>query len=283
MLKFEEIVTTPTFSNQLENKMLFSNHANGTSISYQSTFTLKYVIEGVKYYSYNNQEFKVSKNQYLLLNDNSRITSEATKGTKGLSFFLSPELIKEIYQYHTLVDSPVEFIEFTNKRPNWNIQILLQKLVQLYEQDSFSFKQQMEILFIQISESIIQEQTKINTHFHNLNIIKHHTKRELYQLVLNAREYLHDNYNTHITLDAMGRDIGLSKYYLHRLFSELLGRTPIKYLNEIRLNEAKAKLTHTQKTISEIAVECGFDNVSYFSNSFRKQMGTSPSNFRQSI
>ncbi|TPN83472.1 helix-turn-helix domain-containing protein [Aquimarina algicola] len=282
MVKLEEISTKPSFSNQLENKMLYSNHSNDISISYTSTYTLKYVIEGIKHYNYNNENIEVSKNQYLILN-NSKITTEAKKGTKGLSFFLSSELLNEILNYHTTSTTSFEFIEATQKQSNNKVRLFLEQITYLYENDRMTLQQQIEDLFIKLSELIVQEQNAIDNKFTRLKIVKHDTKRDLYRSILKAEEYLQDNLARDISLEILSKDIGISKYYLHRLFTEIHGDTPLKYLTGIRLQKAKNKLRYSTASIFETAIACGFDNTSYFSNIFKAHTGVSPSQFRKAF
>lgn len=281
MVKLEEITTTPTFSNQLENKILYANHSNDISISYKSTYSLKYVIEGKKCYNFNNQDVEISKNQYIILNNNSNVTTEAKKGTKGLSFFLSSELINDIYKYHTDDQFQLEFLEVTQKKSTSEIGLLLDKVNHLYEHNQFALKQQIDHLFICISEAIVKEQTNIEHKFSTLKIIKQDTKKELFKLILITKEYLNDNIDKNISLDLIGKDIGISKYYLHRLFTEIYGHTPLEYLTSIRLEKAKSQLQYSKDSIFKIAIECGFDNTSYFSNLFKKHVGVSPTLFRK--
>ncbi|WP_106793444.1 helix-turn-helix transcriptional regulator [Aquimarina sp. Aq78] len=283
MVKLEEITTTPTFSNQLENKILYAKHHDDISISYTSTYSLKYVIEGTKHYNFNNQDIKITKNQYLIINNNSCITTEAKKGTKGLSFFLSPKLIEEIYKYHTSNTSQLEFLEVTQKKSSNQVGFLLDKITHLYEYNQHDFNRQMDNLFIRISEAIVQEQTNIDTKFSALKIVKHNTKKELFKLISVTKEYLNDNSSEDISLDTISRDIGISKYYLHRLFTEINGNTPLAYLTSIRLVKAKNRLRYSKDSVLQIAIECGFDNTSYFSNVFKKHTGFSPSQYRKHL
>ena len=280
MIQLEEITTIPTFSKQFENKMLYSNHADDISVSYRSTYTLKYVITGSKCYHYNHQDIEVSKNQYLILNKDRQITTEAKKGTQGLSFFLSKDLINEVYHHHSPSDSSIEFLEITHKDPSSDAHILLHKIAFLYQYDKTVFTQRIEDLFIKLSELIVQEQAHIDANFRKLNIIKHHTKKELYRLITDAKTYLNDNLKEHIDLDSLSRTMGISKYYLHRLFSEINGCTPLTYLTNIRIQKAKDKLRYSKDSIFEIALDCGFDNTAYFSNTFKKYIGVSPTQFR---
>lgn len=283
MIKLEEITSIPTFSSQLENKILYSDHANAISVSYQSTYTLKYVIDGVKNYNYNNQDITVSKNRYLLLNNDSHITTEVKEGTKGLSLFLSPELINEISHFYTGGNHTLKFLEVTQGESNFQVSHLLNTMAYLYENHKILLKERMDDLFIKVSELIVQEQVLINANFVKLRIVKRDTKRELYKRIVATKEYLNDNLQEKISLDAMSRDIGISKYYLHRLFSEFNGETPNGYLTKIRLERAKNKLQTSKDPISEIAMTCGFENTAYFSNLFKKHTGLSPSQFRKSL
>lgn len=280
MLKLEEITKHPVFSKQFENKLLFSNHENDVSISYKSTYTLKYVIEGTKYYNYNNQDIKVSKNQYVILNHDSKITTEAKKGTKGLSFFLSPTLVNEIYNYNTNTNSNPRFLEVTQKKSNSDLGLLLDKIALLYQNEQPIFMQQKDDLFIHLAETIVTKQMNIDNKFRALNIVKHNTKKELFKLIEVSKEYLNDNVSENISLDLISKDVGISKYYLHRLFTEINGNSPLQYLTLLRLKKAKDRLKYSEDSIFEIAISCGFDNTPYFSNIFKKYIGLSPSEYR---
>jgi len=282
MIKFEEITSMPTFSSQLENKILYTNHSDDISISYKSTYTLKYVLEGTKYYNFNHQSIAVSKNQYLILNNN-QITTDASKGTKGWSFFLSPELIQDIYNYHTDEEANLDFFEITQRKSDNSIGVLLDEIIRFFEQNSLLFKYQMDNLFIRLTEAIVQEQANIEGKFEALSIVKYHTKKELFKLISLTKEYLNDNIRESISLDKISKSIGISKYYLHRIFTEINGSTPLAYLTYIRLERAKHKLQSSKASILEIAMECGFDNISYFSNTFKKHIGCSPTQYRKSL
>ncbi len=282
MIQLEEITSIPTFSNQLGNKILYSNHSDDISITYKSTYSIKYVIDGTKHYNIDNQCLKVSKNQYLILN-NSQIITEVKKGTKGLSLFLSSKLISEISRFYLGHNSSIKFLEIIQKSSNQKVKTLLDNIVYLYENDQVRLNLQMEDLFIAISELIIQEQVSIDDNFKKLKIIKHDTKRELYKSIIETKEYFNDNFKDKISLNKVSKDIGISKYYLHRLFKELNGKTPNEYLTTIRLENAKSKLQYSKDSIFEIAITSGFDNTAYFSNVFKKHVGLSPSQFRKAL
>lgn len=282
MIQLEEITSIPTFSSQLENKILYANHTDDISVSYQSTYTLKYVIEGTKYYNVNNQDLEISKNQYLILN-NSQISTEAIKGTKGLSLFLSTTLINEICHFYFGYNTAINFYEIIHNSSNQNLKKLLDKIVYLYTNDKRSLYQQSDDLFMAISELIVKEQVLLDDSFKRLKIVNHHTKKDLYKAILTAKEYLNDNFSDKTSLEVLSEEIGVSKYYLHRLFKEINGKTPLEYLIDIRLENAQNQLKYSKSSIFEIAINSGFDTTAYFSNVFKKHIGVSPTQYRKML
>jgi AraC-like DNA-binding protein len=58
-------------------------------------------------------------------------------------------------------------------------------------------------------------------------------------------------------------------------------KTPVDYINSYRIRQAAALLQQSDRKISDIAMDAGFDNVSYFIKVFRKAMKCSPSEFRK--
>ena len=66
-----------------------------------------------------------------------------------------------------------------------------------------------------------------------------------------------------------------------RCFRTSIGSTPIQYLKHYRLQQATSLLISTDKKITDIALSCGFQDVSYFTKSFREHLGTTPTQYRK--
>ena len=73
----------------------------------------------------------------------------------------------------------------------------------------------------------------------------------------------------------------MNKNYFCRFFKEKAGKTPFAYLNEYRINQAAGELMKTDLPITEIALNSGFENMSYFIRQFKHYRGCTPSVFRQ--
>lgn len=103
-----------------------------------------------------------------------------------------------------------------------------------------------------------------------------------YPKVMNAKKYIDNNFNKQISLKELGNISGLSPNFLCKIFRDIIGETPITYMNKFRINIAKKKLIETDKTVKIIALECGFENYSYFFTLFRNQTGMTPLEYRES-
>lgn len=100
-------------------------------------------------------------------------------------------------------------------------------------------------------------------------------------LVLNIISFLKENFRESITLDSLSKKFSVSKATLIYNFNKYLHSSPVDYLINIRIQQAKAALTDTNKNLSEIAENCGFSNANYFSLMFKRKVGVSPANYRK--
>lgn len=93
-------------------------------------------------------------------------------------------------------------------------------------------------------------------------------------------EYLCENYGTISTIDEIADSCYINKSYMCRLFKKETGVTIFEYLNNIRINHACELLRSTPKSVTDIAAECGFSGISYFSRVFKANMECTPLTFR---
>ncbi|MFV0528887.1 MAG: response regulator [Lachnospiraceae bacterium] len=95
-----------------------------------------------------------------------------------------------------------------------------------------------------------------------------------------AALYMRENFRTPIDLTALAQKLGFSSAYLTKIFNKYTGHTPVKFLTDLRINEAKQLLTNTELPISQIGEKVGYPDQFYFSKTFRKITGLSPTVFR---
>jgi len=105
--------------------------------------------------------------------------------------------------------------------------------------------------------------------------IKH--QNVIFQTTAYIREHLTDK----LSLDQAAEQVYLSKSYFCRIIKEELGCTFTEYVNRIRVERSKTLLRTTSLSIAEIACAVGFDDQSYFTRIFKKQLGMAPGKYRE--
>ena len=94
--------------------------------------------------------------------------------------------------------------------------------------------------------------------------------------VKKALTYLNENYTAPIHLEQIADLCGITKYYLAREFKRLTGQTVFTYANMLRCKKAQMLLAQG-KTVTEAALESGFESLPYFSRTYKKLIGVPPS------
>ena len=103
------------------------------------------------------------------------------------------------------------------------------------------------------------------------------------QTVIKLLEWIEENYTENISLNQLSRISNLSEKYLCRIFKEYTSKTPINYINELRIDAACHEIAVKHKNITEAALSCGFNDLSYFSKTFKKYKNISPNQFKKSL
>lgn len=93
--------------------------------------------------------------------------------------------------------------------------------------------------------------------------------------------YIEHHYREPLPLDLLASVSHGSPYHLHRVFKRITGKTPVQYIQNKRITEAKKLLTGTQLHIAEVGRHVGICNPAYFITVFRKSTGHTPANYRE--
>lgn len=93
-------------------------------------------------------------------------------------------------------------------------------------------------------------------------------------------KYIHLHFEEDITTSQIAQSASVSNSECLRCFHNVIGSTPIQYLKQYRIQKAAEMLHTTNIKIADIAAKCGFQEMSYFSKTFRQMKGVSPSQFR---
>ncbi len=99
------------------------------------------------------------------------------------------------------------------------------------------------------------------------------------QKIIPAIEYIAENCNKSIRNEELAAVTGLSTVYFRKLFKEVMGISPIRYIKSVKMKKAQKMLQSDYSGISDVAYSLGYNNVYEFSKDFKKHMGVSPLNY----
>lgn len=96
-------------------------------------------------------------------------------------------------------------------------------------------------------------------------------------VVKRVLEYINEHYAEELSLEEIGRQVNVSKYYLCRLFKNVVNQTMNSYIMEYRCSQARLLLQKSDLPVKEVAYRCGFVDPSYFSKCYYRICGKLPS------
>lgn len=93
-------------------------------------------------------------------------------------------------------------------------------------------------------------------------------------------DFIDRNIHNKLTLTELCKIVNFNTSHLIKLFKDVYGTTPLKYISSIRIEKAKDLLINTNASITDIAMQTGFQTIHYFSHAFKQHTGMSPIDFR---
>jgi AraC-like DNA-binding protein len=115
------------------------------------------------------------------------------------------------------------------------------------------------------------------------SIVSSLEKKNKQQIVEEILNIIHMQYNTNLTIESIAKNLHFTPNYIGSIF-KLVKRIGInRYLNNYRLEKAKELLQDKEMQINDIAIQCGYDNITYFYTIFKKECGITPNEYRQQI
>ena len=117
----------------------------------------------------------------------------------------------------------------------------------------------------------------------NFSTILSPANKKASHLCDSVRRYIDQNCGDDLSLEQLAKFSHVNKYYLVHAFTDEYGISPINYLMHARVKKAEKLLATTDYSLSVISHTCGFSSSSYFSQTFKKVAGVSPSSYRKTV
>lgn len=222
-------------------------------LHFHLAFELIYINDGQLHISIDQKEYHLQKNDLAFIFTNQIHEFKTIDYSEITIILFSPELIGDF------------FMNFKGFIPNDNVlhleeELNLNKLTSIYSQKSFLYAVCADLIN-QKSFAPVKQSPQTNV---------------LYKMLL----YVEQNYYTDCTLKAVAKHLQYDYPYLSKLFVQQMNMTFTDYLNHYRVSQSCYLLKNSQQSISEVAVNCGFNNLRTFHRNFRKISSHSPKEYR---
>jgi AraC family transcriptional regulator len=174
--------------------------------------------------------------------------------------------------------APLEFFE-TLHRHDAEVSPLLWRMRQRIAEKS-AMDMWLEDQFFAVARAMLKVRGRSEKQAARIPAKKVSTRRELYRRLLRGKDYLDSFFAGEVQLQHAANAACVSPYHFHRLFHEVFRETPNQYLQRRRLERARELLKNTDRGVTEISLDVGFESSSSFSALFRRTFGYSPREYR---
>lgn len=247
---------------------------------YHNRYEIYYVVQGGQQYITDFGIYDLSAGDMILVNSNALHRTQSI--TDNIESYLiysdvsaiescgkNAELFRKIFNFGSTV------ISFSGEDKNY-IDMLISKMHAEYHQTS-EFSEQLlknylyELLAISYQKNVVADKENRSNYSENTKLTN-----EIYA----ALDFIQNNYKSNITLEDVAKHVNMSVTYFSKLFKKSTGIGFAKYLLSFKLKEAVVLLQTTSMSITDIALNTGFNSSQYFCKAFKIQCGTSPFQFR---
>jgi AraC family transcriptional regulator len=267
------------------NRYYHHNPTPGLSIKTMRNGYAMYTIEGGK--------FAVNDDAYLILNSAQAYTIEIDSHTIINSFcvFFPDGWSEDIYRtFTTSTDQllnganglrAVSFFE--RLQPHDEVVSPLMNTLHVALADPVTSLGWLEEKLRLLLRQMLQSQYSLVQEAEKIPAARYSTRIELYRRLHLARDYIHASLNQPVNLEEIARVAALSPYHFLRTFKQVFGQTPHEYLTHQRLDRARFLLASSNRSVTDICFEVGFESPGSFSTLFRRYTGMSPRSYRLQI
>lgn len=150
-----------------------------------------------------------------------------------------------------------------------------------YQKIVDSYKIENEYRGLMIRSAVLELLFDLASKYINTHPEKSDKKPLNFENVRSAIIYIRNNLSKKITIKDLSLASGISEYYFIREFKRITGYTPVTYINMMRCDMAKKLLLDGEHNVGEVADMCGFENMPYFTKTFKKYTGLLPSQVKK--
>lgn len=250
---------------------------------FHDEYEIFFILEGQRQFFFNNRSFLAGKGDLILIDSDmihmTRSPEKEDPGYERIILYISSKKMAELDDRFP----GVNLADFLHRCPGiYHLtQAQQQVLLQLYEvfrqeQDArrYGYVQAIEAATVFCLLRLLRELTPGHS------ILPMRTEDPKYKRVYEIADYLTQHCEERLSLDELAAHFFVSKFYMCRLFREVVGYTVSEYRTILRMQRAREYLERTHMSISAIAERVGYSSLTHFEREFKRHMAISPLKYR---
>jgi AraC family transcriptional regulator len=261
-------------------------------VEFSGCLSIKSMVNGSAVWRANGRSFRVHAGSYLILNDDQpySLTIESTEKVRTFCLFFQRGLVEDVRRNaptksERLLDEPFlqggESVQFLTRLEPGRDSIVarLDRLRKKMDRGSLE-NMEMDEDFSRIGTEMLSLHRHGRTEAARLEAARASTREELYRRLLRGRDLLLSSLHEPLRLREIAREACLSPFHFHRAFVRAFGVTPHQYFTRYRLERAAHLLAFSERSVTEICFDAGFESLGSFSSLFHRRFGVSPNAYR---
>ncbi|HMS35374.1 MAG TPA: AraC family transcriptional regulator [Ignavibacteria bacterium] len=274
-----------------KNFIVHFSASNAELENHISPLSIKCSMKGLENYKTSGGQYSVTSGSYLIVNEGQECSSIINDEAETFSVYFDSKFANEVLKSLTTPSDkllnysfipgrqPVQFLEKLYSH-NYTLTPLIMKL-RLASKVNYDDENFINEQFYELLNKLMTVHRDLYKEIEKLPPVKLSTKTELYKRVCRAKEYMDSAFTENLTLGKISKEACLSQYHFLRIFKSVYKTTPHRYLTSKRIDKARNLLFSTDKSITEICFEIGFESLSSFSWLFKNRFGLSPEMVRE--
>lgn len=243
-----------------------------------------YMDTGEGIFTINGEEFYLKEKDAILVGSSQVHSGIAlTEHSRFLSVVFHPNFIFNVsgIPIHDINLAP-DHIQFQQKYSSdhpedTKILDILQTIMKELLEHPIAYQLSVKSLLLSVFTKLLREHRYVD-HSGDESLSNREKKNYMLKKIIN---YIYDNYNSHISIQDISTYMGITPQYLCNFFKDMTDTSIVHFINQYRIDSACTKLKNHDLSITDAAISCGFDNISYFNRVFRSHMGCTPTEYRK--
>jgi len=233
------------------------------------------VLKGKVYYTVEGVTYKLEQGDIIVVSSGMIHSGRCSEGNtieETAAEVMTIQVNKDVFHYSNY-DDPV-FEVFHPKENNAELLPVLMRIKTVFQQQLPYYEVLLNSSLLELCYHLLIQQSEQGISNRSANSGNNEIKEAL--------QYIENHCRERLSLEDVACALKYNTSYFSRLFHQYTGFTFVEYLNRCRTVAAANTLLESDKTISEIALDCGFPNVSSFITFFKRQYKMTPESYRKS-